>query len=72
MCHCITPEALLYGLLKRVETEGYEPTRDDVRGVIGSGCRTEVALAAVAQRLDGARAARFRALIEEASASAGT
>lgn len=47
---CISPDALLAGLLLRMTREGYSPTDDDLRGLLGSGCPRD--------RLDRALAAR--------------
>lgn len=38
MCHCITPQALLAGLVRRIEREGYVPTEGDLRALAGAGC----------------------------------
>jgi hypothetical protein len=63
MCHCITPQALLSGLVRRMQREGYAPTERDVRGLLGSGCKREDVLATI-DRLGGEPAARLRALVE--------
>lgn len=38
MCHCITPEALLAGLVRRVVLEGYTPTPADLEALERLGC----------------------------------
>lgn len=64
MCHCITPQALLQGLVRRVETEDYEPTTDDVRAVVG-GCGAAEVRAMVA-RMSGPAAERLGLALERA------
>ena len=63
MCHCITPQALLQGLVRRVET-GYEPTTSDLRAVV-SGCGAAEVRAMVAQ-MTGAGAERLGLALERA------
>lgn len=57
MCHCITPQALLQGLVRRIEQEDYEPTDADVRAVVG-GCGVAEVRAMVA-RMSGPAAERL-------------
>jgi hypothetical protein len=63
MCHCITPQALLSGLLRRMEREGYAPTERDIRGLLGSGCKREDVLATI-DRVGGEPASKLRVLVE--------
>jgi hypothetical protein len=65
MCHCITPQALLQGLVRRVEGEAYEPTTSDVRALVGAGCAT-AELRAMVARMDAPAAERLGAAIERA------
>jgi len=62
MCHCITPQALLQGLVRRVESEGYEPTVADARAIVG-GCGAAEVRAMVAQ-MAGPAAERLGATLE--------
>ena len=38
---CVSPGALLSALLYRMDHEQYRPTEEDLRGLLGSGCREE-------------------------------
>lgn len=64
MCHCITPQALLQGLVRRVENEGYEPTIADVRAVVGGCGVTEVR--ALIARVHGPAGERLAAALARA------
>ncbi len=65
MCHCITPQALLQGLVRRVENDDYEPTVHDLRALVGSGCATAEVRAMVAQ-MAGPAAERLGAVLQVA------
>jgi hypothetical protein len=62
MCHCITPQALLSGLVRRALTEGYEPTRADVEAVLNVGCERDHVLA-MFDRVGGRTAAFVREIV---------
>ncbi|MCC6524338.1 MAG: hypothetical protein IT373_16890 [Polyangiaceae bacterium] len=64
MCHCITPEALLAGLVRRVVLEGYTPTRADLEALERLGC----ARPALDQRLAALAAAGAPAVAPERGA----
>jgi hypothetical protein len=38
MCHCITPQALLSGLILRANRGGGLPTREEIEALLGTGC----------------------------------
>lgn len=63
MCHCITPQALLSGLVRRALDDGYEPTRADVEAVLNVGCEREHVLA-MFDRVGGRTAALVREMLE--------
>ena len=65
MCHCITPQALLQGLVRRVEHDGYEPTPSDLRALVGSGCKT-AELRAMVARMAGPAAERLSVTLDAA------
>lgn len=63
MCHCITPQALLAGLLRRIDGEGYVPTEADLRALAGSGCAVAELRSAVARAVSGPAAERLLAAL---------
>lgn len=61
MCHCITPQALLAGLVRRIEHDGYVPTESDLRALAGSGCGVNELRATIARAVSGPTADRLLA-----------
>jgi len=66
MCHCITPQALLQGLVRRVDHDGYEPTEADLRALAGAGCGASELRAMVAQLVPGPATERLDEALDAA------
>jgi len=66
MCHCITPQALLQGLVRRVEHDAYAPTEADLRALAGAGCGAAELRAMVAALTPGPGTVRLEATLDAA------
>lgn len=66
MCHCITPQALLSALVRRVAQGGPSPSRAELEAVLGVGCSEGEVLSRF-EALGEAEAAPVRALLAHAA-----
>jgi hypothetical protein len=49
---CIPPDAMLWALVARIRDEGYAPTVDDLRALLGSRCPRERAREVLAREAE--------------------